>query len=165
VSIPVPEPYGGELRRHRAAFGDPEAATVPAHVTLLPPTPVDRPDVPEIERLLTSVAEMSPPFPLRLRGTGTFRPVSRVVYVALSEGVADCGRLQELVRRGPLGRTLDWPYHPHVTVAHDLPDDVLDHAAAELAGFEAAFSVRGFSLYEHNGDGVWRPRLHLRFGS
>jgi 2'-5' RNA ligase len=98
------------------------------------------------------------PFEVHLRGTGTFRPVSPVVFVALANGIAGCERLEARVRRGVLDRELDFPYHPHVTVAHDLPEDVLDEAYDALGGFTARFMVAAFSLYVHGADGVWQVR-------
>ena len=41
------------------------------------------------------------------------------------------------VGRGPLDIEREFPYHPHVTIAHHLADDVLDRAFAELADFDA----------------------------
>ena len=46
VAVPVPEPFGSLLRDARASFGDPMAATVPTHITLMPPIDVD--DDPEL---------------------------------------------------------------------------------------------------------------------
>ena len=48
-------------------------------------------------------------------------------------------------------------YHPHVTVAHEVPDDQLDAAFAGLADFDASFVVDSFHSYAHGDDGVWRP--------
>jgi 2'-5' RNA ligase len=163
VSIAVPEPHGTLLQRWRAGFGDPLAAAIPTHVTLLPPTAVHDADLPVIEEHLRAVAAGECPFELLLRGTGTFRPVSPVVFVALAKGIADCERLETAVRSGPLARDLSFPYHPHVTVAHHLADDVMDQAFETLAGYEAAFPVSGFSLYVHGDDGVWRPKRHYAF--
>ncbi len=59
---------------------------------------------------------------------------------------------------------LTYPYHPHVTVAHDLPDDVLDRAFSQLADYAAQFDVTAFSLYEHGADQVWRPRRSFPVG-
>ena len=39
---------------------------------------------------------------MRLRGTGTFRPVSPVVFVNVAEGISRCELLADAVRRGPL---------------------------------------------------------------
>lgn len=164
VSIAIPEPWGSALQDLRAGFGDPLARAIPTHVTLLPPTEIADDAMPEVETHLTCVADAERTFPMILRGTGTFRPTSPVVFVQVALGITDCERLEQEVRSGPLLRGLSFPYHPHVTVAHHLPDDVLDRAFAELAGYEAAFDVRGFSLYEHGADGVWRPVRAFPFG-
>lgn len=158
VAIPIPDPYGAELRRHRADFGDPQAATVPTHVTLLPPTEIDDDDLERVDEHLTALAARYPRFRIRLRGTGTFRPVSPVVFVMLAEGISSCEVLQSLVRSGPLEVSLRFPYHPHVTVAHDLDKDALDTAFRELADYDCSFDVDAFCRYEHGADGVWRPQ-------
>jgi 2'-5' RNA ligase len=165
VAIPIPDPYGTELQRWRESFGDSMAASIPTHITLLPPTPVDDAGLGEIEEHLRVVAESARPYTVRLRGTATFRPVSPVVFVALADGIGACEEVERRVRSGPLARELDFPYHPHVTVAHDLPDEVLDRAFKGLADYDARFSVPGFSLYEHGDDAVWRPRLAFPFGT
>jgi 2'-5' RNA ligase len=164
VAIPIPDPYGPELRRWRESFGDPQARSIPTHITLLPPTPVGAAELAALEEHLTGVAEGGEPFLIRLRGTGTFRPVSPVVFVAVAEGIGACEQVQGKVRTGPLHRELQYPYHPHVTVAHHLDEAHLDRAYRELAGYEARFATWGFSLYEHGDDGVWRPRRDFAFG-
>lgn len=165
VAIPVPEPYGKQLQRWRAHFGDPLAAAIPAHVTLLPPSAVPMAAMPEVRRHLTAVAASHGRFNVHLRGTGTFRPVSPVVFVQLAEGVSQCELLEKSVRSGALARDVNFYYHPHVTVAHHLDDGALDKAFDTLAGFEARFTVDSFSLYEHGVDGVWRPVQCFAFAS
>ena len=161
VAIAVPDPFGAELESWRKSFGDPQADAIPAHITLLPPARVDRDGLSDVERHLDDVAAAAAQFEVALHGTGTFRPVSPVVFVALSLGIAQCERLAASVRSGPLAGELDHPYHPHVTVAHDLPDDVLDRAFAELQEFRARFTVDALVLYTHEG-GRWRE--HRSFG-
>ncbi len=155
VAIPIAEPYCSELQAHRADFGDPLAQAIPTHVTLLPPVTVDEVLMPEIEGHLESAAAQQACFEIELRGSATFRPVSPVVFVQLARGISGCERLEREIRSGLLARDLEFPYHPHVTVAHDLPDLVLDRAFDELAGYQAGFTVREFCLYEHVA-GVWR---------
>lgn len=164
VAIAIPEPHAGELQAWRERLGDPLARAIPTHVTLLPPTDVTGDALPSIEEHLRTVAEAGRPFELHLRGTGSFRPVSPVVFVQLAEGISDCEAIESRIRSGSLARKLRFPYHPHVTVAHDLPDDVLDTAFDKLATYDASFSVWGFSLYEHGVDGVWRPQRDFPFG-
>jgi len=165
VAIPIPEPYGGDLQRRRLSFGDPLATAIPTHITLLPPTEMDIRSIPAVEEHLRAIAASEEPFRILLRGTGTFRPVSPVVFVAVSDGIAGCERLQRRVQSGPLDRELLFPYHPHVTVAHHLPEEAMDRAFKELSGYEAGFGVRGFALYEHGDDAVWRPRREFAFGA
>jgi 2'-5' RNA ligase len=164
VAVAIPEPHGSELQGFRESFGDPLATSIPTHITLLPPTPVAERDLEQVEEHLRKVAEAERPFEIHLRGTGTFHPVSPVVFVSIALGISDCERVEGAVRSGPLSRELTFPYHPHVTVAHDLPREVLERAFDELAGFDVRFPVWGFSLYEHGTDEVWRPQRDFTFG-
>jgi 2'-5' RNA ligase len=157
VAIAVPDPWGAELEGWRASFGDLHAGSIPVHVTLLPPTTVDPDLLFEVEAHLARAAGSVEAFDVDLRGTGTFRPVSPVVFVTLAAGIAGCEALERSVRRGPLARDLEFPYHPHVTVAHDLADETLDHAYAALADYSARFTVTELVLYAH-GTGGWSPR-------
>jgi 2'-5' RNA ligase len=162
VAVAIPEPYASQLQGLRQRFGDPLAGSIPTHVTLLPPTTVDAALLPEIDAHLASVAQESTSFRMVLRGSGTFRPVSPVVFVGLAEGISHCERLENGVRSGVLWRPLHFNYHPHVTVAHDLPDAQLDEAAGELAGYAADFEIDHFTRYEH-ADGVWVPAREFAF--
>ncbi|AYY14459.1 2'-5' RNA ligase family protein [Actinobacteria bacterium YIM 96077] len=159
VAVPIPEPYGTELQDWRRSFGDPLADAIPSHITLVPPTEIENGSNGHYARVrehLAKVASTFPPFRVRLRGTATFMPVSPVVFVALAEGISACERLSMAVRTGPLAVELSFPYHPHVTVAHYLPDEAMATAFNTLAGYEAVFDVTAFSLYEHGTDGYWR---------
>ena len=133
VAIAVPEPFASDLRRYRASFGDSQADTVPTHLTLLPPSAVDEADLPDVAKHLAEVAAAHPAFDLHLRGSATFRPVSPVVFVAVAAGISECELLAADVRTGPLQCDLRFPFHPHVTVAHHLPDEVMDRAFAALS--------------------------------
>jgi 2'-5' RNA ligase len=164
VAIPVPEPYGAELRRYRASFGDLQAATVPTHVTLLPPTLAESSALPEIEEHLLKVVSAHPKFAMELRGTATFRPNSPVVFVALSQGISACELLSEAIRTGPLDRDLPFPYHPHVTVAQDVPDAALDRAYDTLAGYNCRFDVATVAMYTHEDGSGWVPRREFPLG-
>ena len=157
VAIGVPQPWGAELDAARARAKDPMAALIPSHVTLLGPTDVPAAALPEITAHLTGVAGSHHGFTLQLRGTGTFRPVTDVVFVAVSAGISDCEVLAAAVRSGPLARELNYPYHPHVTVAHDTPPESLDSAYEDMADYTARFDVDHFTFYVHGDAGGWRP--------
>jgi 2'-5' RNA ligase len=165
VALEIPEPWAGHLQRSREEFGDPLARSIPAHVTLLPPTAIPAGRVADIRNHLLTVAASLSPFELELSGTDTFRPVSPVVFVKVTRGGEGCDGVQRAVRTGPLARDLTFPFHPHVTVAHHLDDEALDRAMKTLADFVATFFVDAFVLYEHGADGVWRPRRRFPFGA
>jgi 2'-5' RNA ligase len=162
VAVGIPEPWGSQLDQHRAAAGDPMAASIPAHLTLLGPTEVDDTTSPKIEDHLGAIAAEHHPFQLHLRGTGTFRPVTQVVFVAVAAGISACELLAADIRSGPLAQELRYPYHPHVTVAHDVEPAALDSVFDGLATFEARFPVDGFTLYEHGTDGRWHALRRFR---
>jgi 2'-5' RNA ligase len=164
VAVPIPAPWAEELSDWRARVDDPAAARVPPHVTLLPPTLVPAAAMPAIEDHLAATAAAYPPFEMHLSGTGTFRPVSDVVFVVVAAGIAQCERLESAVRSGPLARETRFPYHPHVTVAHDISQDGLDLAYEGLAGFEARFPVPAFTVFEQETGGVWVPRKDFALG-
>ena len=88
VSVAVPEPWGSALQQYRIAVGDEIAATIPTHVTLLPPHDVADDALDRVVAHLGDVAAGADPFRVHLRGTGTFAPVSPVVFVGVVEGIS-----------------------------------------------------------------------------
>jgi 2'-5' RNA ligase len=87
-----------------------------------------------------------------------------VVFIQVATGVADCEVLERTIRRGPLARELDFPYHPHVTVAQEVDDAALDEAYEGLAGFVARFPVDRFTLFSRDGGGRWTTRTEFPLG-
>ena len=82
-----------------------------------------------------------------------------------SRGAEGCDRLQRLVRTGPLHAR---PVVPVPPARHGRPPPVRrrpDRALTTLADFQLLFTVRGFGLFEHGADGVWRQRRRFPFGS
>lgn len=157
VSIAVPEPWGTELQQYRIAVGDQSATRIPTHVTLVPPYEVTDTELDHVLVHLEQVALRTPAFDVHLRGTGTFRPVSPVVFVNVVEGISHFEQLAAAVRSGPLGVDTAFPYHPHVTIAHDLEEAALEQAFVELEHYDAAFPVDRMWLYVHNLKTGWQP--------
>ncbi|GID94411.1 2'-5' RNA ligase family protein [Amorphoplanes digitatis] len=165
VAIDIPEPWGSELTRRRAEAGDPQAAYTPAHVTLLGPTEILTESLPAVEKHLEAVASAQEPFTIHLRGTGTFRPITEVVFVTLAVGISECELLAGAIAAADgVHRDQRFPYHPHVTVAQDVASDALDAVFEELAGFSARFDVGSFTLFTHGGEGPWQRRRDYPLG-
>lgn len=157
ISIAVPEPYGEDLRRHRAEFGDKAAETVPTHVTLAPPFVLADDGADNLGDSLQTLAAEHQSFTMSLRGTGTFRPVSPVVFVAISEGISQVELLAADVRALLGNGAMTFAFHPHITVAHHLDEPGLDRAFDKLAHYEASFTVNSFVLYRHEDETGWVP--------
>lgn len=153
VAVAIPRPYADELEGWRESFGDPAAHQVHAHITLLPPTRVDHLD--PVVAHLDAIAARHAVFPIVLRGTGTFRPTSPVVYVRVTQGAGHIATLESDIRSGPLRRPLRFEYHPHVTIAQDVPDEALQAAQRTLADYEAGFTANAVTLYELAPGGDW----------
>lgn len=162
ITIPIPEPLAGKLARWRTSFGDPMGAVVPPHITLITTTPAT--DWEATVTHVRNVVTAHQPFRVLLRGTGTFQPVSPVVFLNLVEGFDECVHLHERLQAGPLERELSFPYHPHVTVAHDVSAAGLQEAQQKLEDFEASFGVSTMGLYEHVPSGLWKLREELHLG-
>jgi 2'-5' RNA ligase len=155
LAIAIPEPWGEQLRAYRAELGDEWAELIPPHITLLPPIDVDDSVLSQITSHFVELARNHAPFRLHLRGTGTFRPVSPVVFVTVAEGISGCETLAASLREGPLAVDAEFPYHPHVTVAQRLPEETLDRAFEELATFECSFEVDRFQVFRHDDTQGW----------
>lgn len=157
VAIPVPPPFDAVIACQREAAGDPLAWSVPPHVTLVPPIDVAETVLPSVEDHLVGAVTGMVPFEIHLCGTGTFRPVSPVVFVALTSGADEVAALEERVRSGVLGSERAFPFHPHVTLAHAVDPESLDRVGREMATFEARFTVTCVRLYRYGPDGAWHP--------
>jgi 2'-5' RNA ligase len=164
IAIGLPEPFATQIQTARERFGDPQANFIPTHITLLPPTEIGFQELIDIDNHLTDTAADMWPFKVQLRGAATFRPVSQVVFLPLIEGISGCERLERAIRKGPLTRRRKFPYHPHVTLVHELSDEVLDQAFEEFGEFRAMFVTDRFSLYQQSPVGDWKLikdyRLH-----
>ena len=132
----IPGPLGiflDEVRRELAPHCNPHA-----HVSLLPPRSlgVTCEAASEQARALT---ESWPAFDVELAGIRIF-PVTEVIYIELGAGADQLRRMHAAMSSGPLEFPEPFPYHPHITLAQELPHEQVA-AADELArrrwrGFE-----------------------------
>ena len=163
VILRFPPEVAEELQRWRASFGDPMAGVIPAHITLVTTTMTQ--DWEATRCHVRDVASKQEPFMVTIAGTGSFRPVSPVVFLKVDDGFAECVRLHKRLQTGPLERELPFAYHPHVTVAHDVAPESLDEAETALKNYRATFPVASMGLYEHDDNGIWQLREELDFGT
>lgn len=161
VVIELPEPVGRELQDWRASFGDPASYAVPAHITLMiAPRWACWEDV--VQRV-RSVAGDRQPFRVEINGTGTFRPVSPVVYLRIGEGEEQCRALHRALHEEQLVSASPFEFHPHVTIAQAVEEKDLDRAQQMLRTYRAGFLVDRIGLYELDGRGTWQIREEFPF--
>lgn len=145
-------------------LGESSAHQVPTHVTVLPPYDIERHLLPEVHAHLARAAVRMAPFDIHLRGTGTFRPVSPVVFLNVVEGIAECEVLAETAVAGPLVPELRFPYHPHVTIAHGVAEEKMDQALEDWSDLDEVFVAKCFHVYEFDNDSGWLPTRTFDLG-
>jgi 2'-5' RNA ligase/8-oxo-dGTP pyrophosphatase MutT (NUDIX family) len=164
----LPEPLGIHVQAWRRALGDPAASRIAPHLTLAPPQTVAERDLDRAVALVERAAAEAVPFLVELDGAATFLPDSPVAYLVVREGGPALEALEAALQDSPLDRRTH-PFHPHVTVAQDLPPDRIEAAAAELARFRAVFPVRDLALMREERDErqgkVWRPLATVPVGA
>jgi len=115
--IYIADPLGqflDDLRRELAPGCDPHA-----HVSVLPPRPlpVDWRTAAEQVRTLT---ESWAAFDVELTDIVIF-PVTNVIYLEVGKGASGLKSMHRAMNQGPLGFEEPFPYHPHITVAQEIP--------------------------------------------
>lgn len=163
VAIEIPEPFGPAIDSARLGY-EPSIGRMPAHITLLPPVDVDSVVLDQVIEHLAAVATQLAPFDVELHGTGTFQPVSPVVFIALSRGISSCEGAEAQVRTGLLAVESRFPYHPHVTLAHDVSEELLARAFEDFTDFRARFTVSQMHLFSLHSDG-WHPLQAFDFSA
>jgi 2'-5' RNA ligase/8-oxo-dGTP pyrophosphatase MutT (NUDIX family) len=155
---PLPEPVSIHVQAWRRALCEPTRERIVPHITLAPPQSVPEEQVPAAVALVDQAAAAGVPGVVTLHGAATFLPDSPVTYLAVTEGGQALSALEAALRAEPLGRRTH-PFHPHVTVAQELPPADLEAAAADLQDFHATFQLGEIALMVQGADRVWRP-LH-----
>lgn len=161
VIISLPEVLAQELSARRADYGGAEAAVVPPHITLV--SGAASGEWEEAAEHVRRVAAAGEPFTISLRGVGSFEPISPVVFLTVTEGAQNCVELHQALLEGPLDHLLDFEFHPHLTIAHDLDADTMNRAKAELSAFAADFKVNSIGLFDYLA-GAWALREELALG-
>lgn len=127
--IYIPDPLGrflDDLRRELAPDCNPHA-----HVSVLPPRPLAVPwQVASDEA--RGVIDSWQPFDVELTTIQIF-PVTQVVYLEIGGGAWGLREMYTAMHRTSLAYEEPFPYHPHVTLAQEIPhcDVARVHAVAQ----------------------------------
>jgi 2'-5' RNA ligase len=113
----IPDPLGrflDDLRRDLVPSYNPHA-----HISVLPPRPLAV-DWREASEMARALAESWAPFDIELNGIRSF-PVTDVIFLELGDGATELHRLHAAMNSGALEFDEPFPYHPHVTLAQEIP--------------------------------------------
>jgi hypothetical protein len=155
--IYLPEPLCGfldDLRLEMVPGCNPHA-----HVSVLPPRPL--PVAPEtaIEEARAIVAGF-PPFDIELGEIEKF-DATDVIYIGLAAGADPLRKLHASLNRGALAFDEPFAYHPHITLAQEIPPDrvgpLRDLAVRRWREFPGPRSFRaGHTVFVRNTHGkLW----------
>lgn len=158
----LPEPIASEVTGLRRALGAPSLLTQPPHLTLVPPVNVPVVNVDAAVAVLRAAADACrQPIELRLGPVVSFAPVSAVLYLQVGGGADALDRLSTLhigLFAGPLWRSVDHPYVPHVTLNESVDEGRIDAALRALRSFDVSVTFeRVHLLLQDPTDRVWRP--------
>jgi 2'-5' RNA ligase len=96
-----------------------------AHLTILPPRPLQGTE-PQAIDVLRQVCRSASPFSVTLGDVETFVPLTPTVFLRVARGAYRMRELHDRVNRQVLAFEEPWPYMPHLTIAK------MDHAEEAL---------------------------------
>jgi 2'-5' RNA ligase len=153
----VPQPLGAFLDDLRLEL---VPGCLPrAHVTILPPRPLEITPEQAWSYIQSRIQEV-PPFEVELTRVEIF-DVTQVIYLAIGAGSEELKRLHALANTGPVAFAEPFPYHPHITLAQQLPPEEVAKAY-EVAvrrwaecPYERRFSVETITFVQNSDENRW----------
>lgn len=166
--IYIPDPLGkflDDLRRELVPAYNPHA-----HVSVLPPRPmVD--DWHIAGGQARAITEEWKPFDIELTTVQIF-PATDVVYIEVGAGTAELRKLHREMNAGPLAFDEPFAYHPHITLAQELPPDTVAQARElatrrwqEYRGPRSFHADRVVFVQNTLAEGCWVDLAEYSFGS
>ncbi len=118
----IPEPLAGFLDRLRCELVP--NCFLRAHVTILPPRPIESPPEKAWTELRDSAYRLSP-IDVELAAVEVF-PVSDVIYISIGKGHDALKQTHAKLNAARLAYREPFPFHPHITLAQNLTPDQVD---------------------------------------
>lgn len=137
----------------------PEHAHLSAHITVLPPRPLQGTEQEAIDLLSESCSQV-PPFEVGLGEVETFMPSTPTVFIRVARAAYRMRELHDLLNRWPLQFEESLPYMPHLTIAKLATDDrareVFDIAQSRWHSYKGTRSIRVETLtFVRGRDFTW----------
>jgi 2'-5' RNA ligase len=122
IKTPVGE-FVENLRREL----HPELPQLCAHLTLLPPRPLQDSEGSALQEL-ARICGQAEPFEVVLGEMGSFAPVTPTVYIRVAQGASRLHELHDEMNQRALAFHEQWPYIPHVTIAQMANEPAAEQA-------------------------------------
>jgi 2'-5' RNA ligase len=165
--IYIPDPLGkflDDLRRDLVPGCNPHA-----HVSVLPPRPLSV-DVNVAYEQARLAAEEFEPFEVDAADIQIF-PMTNVIYINVGRGSEEFRSMHGLLNRDGLAYDEPFVYHPHITVAQEIPpgqvDALLERAKRRWAAFpgERTFRAERAVFVQNTTDNRWVDLAGISLGS
>jgi 2'-5' RNA ligase len=101
-----------------------------AHLTLLPPRPLQGTELAALE-VLGEICAQTEPFEVGLGEIDSFAPVTPTVYIRVTRAATRLQELHDQLNTRILACTEEWPYIPHLTVVK-MPTEQEARQALEI---------------------------------
>jgi 2'-5' RNA ligase len=88
---------------------------LPAHLTILPPRPLQGPER-EARQAIQQVCANAEPFEVIMGDVETFVPTTPTVFIRVAHAAYRMRELHDRMDIGPLAYQEPWPYMPHLTI-------------------------------------------------
>ena len=126
VNSPVGE-FVENLRREL----HPELPHLAAHVTLLPPRPLQGTESAALQ-MLARICGQVEPFEVILGDMKSFAPTTSTLYISVGHGASRLEELHNRLNQQTLAFAEEWPYIPHLTIAK-MATEPASEQALEIA--------------------------------
>jgi 2'-5' RNA ligase len=139
-----------------------------AHVTILPPRPLHN-GVKDTVQLIVEECRNLPPFRVEAGDIRVFEE-SSVIYLDIARGIDELREFYRVLNCGPLEYKESFPYHPHITIAQNIPPDRASGLAAAARGKWAeyrgprGFMVSSLSFVQHVAPSIWTDVATIQAG-
>ena len=160
----IPDPLGKflDLLRLRLAPG----CRPHAHVTVLPPRPLQG-AVEQAESELRDRSCNFHSFEVKLGSVEMFE-TSKVIYIEVEKGERELRQMYQQLNHGTVQFVEPYSFHPHITLAQNLPDDSVQETFRLARQFWSewngivSFPVEELAFVQNTMENVWLDLMHLR---
>jgi len=165
--IYIPGPLGAfldDLRRELVPHYNPHA-----HVSVLPPRPLSV-DWQTASGQVRAQSQSWAPFDVELTGLDIFR-LTKVIYLEVGGGARELRAMHQSVNTAALAFEDPFPYHPHITLAQEVPHEgvreVFDLATRRWAEYRGPRSFRAErAVFVQNSiHNIWLDLADFSLGS